>query len=143
MSYPAALKAAFKAYPFGLFVGCLVGTLGFTLLSLLERPAAWHQWLAAPVGAVLIALFAIGFAAVPSLVLGVPAYAWLLHSGRATRGAAAALGLLAGAAAGAWGGWPAALVTSGYGACIGYFTHEAWRADSNNSSKPTPLRGAA
>jgi len=143
VSYLSALKATAKALPFGVALGCLAASLVFTLFVLLTEPGTWKQWLIAPVGALIPALFAAGFAVLPAFLFGLPAYAWLLATRRAAWWSASLLGAFGGVLVGCWAGWEMAVLTGGYGLCVGYFTHEAYRAGANNSSKPTPLRGAA
>ena len=79
---------------------------------------------------------------IPALAFGAPVYAFLWHRGKASWAKALILGLLPGFAllfvATDLGLWSLAC-----GAIVAAATHAVCGAGSNNSFKPTPLRGAA
>ena len=143
MSYVVALKRTMRALPYGVVMGCLMGSLAFCILWIGEHPSSWRHWILAPFGSLLISPFAMAFAALPALLVGAPAYSCLAQSGWARRWSAALLGAAAAALVGSPFGWPAAALCSFYGTCIAYFLHLAYQSGANNSFKPKPLRGSA
>ncbi|TZF80590.1 hypothetical protein [Cognatilysobacter lacus] len=90
----------------------------------------------------IVVLVGLLFAVPVLVVLAAPAYALLLRSGRASLASAAAVGLVPGAVTFAFSrelGWPAIAT----GLFVSLATHWSCKVRPNNSSKPTPLRGAA
>ena len=140
MSYFVTLKRTLHALPYGVLMGCLLGSLAFYVMWIGENPSSWRHWVLGPFGSLLISPFAMAFAVLPALVLGAPAYACLAQSGWARTWSAALLGAAAAALAGSPFGWPVAALCSLYGACIAYFLHRAYQAGAANSPAPKPFR---
>lgn len=143
VSYFVALKRTLRALPYGILMGCLWGSLAFCVLWIGQNPSSWRHWILAPFGSLLISPFAMAFAALPALLVGVPVYSCLARAGWARKWSAAVLGAAAAALVGTPFGWPAAALCSFYGACIAYFLHLAYQAGANIPLKPKPLQGSA
>ena len=138
---PARELAAITAITFA----SLLATAAAMALLLLVLESIWPSELLSRRGA-----FQTGFVAtllvgsLPAVVLGAPSYWLLRRHGRASPIAIRSLGALFGTLVGfvepaftAWGGG-CGLVTAG----LAHMAVEHWLGP-NNSSKPTPLRGAA
>ena len=132
MSYPALLWRTLRALPFGILMGCLCGSLSFSVTWIADDPSSWLHWLLAPFGALLLAPFAMLFAAPPALVIGVPAYALLARLGWARAWSAGLLGAVVAALIGSPLGWGGSAYCGFYGACIAYFLHRACQAGVRN-----------
>lgn len=142
MSYIATLKRTLRALPFGILVGCLWGSLAFSAAWIGENPSSWRHWVLAPFGSLLVAPFAMAFAALPALVVGVPAYSCLAQLGWARWWSAGLLGAVAAALVGSPFGLGAAAFCGFYGGCIAYFSHLAYRAGGESTREaqhPRPV----
>ena len=134
----------------GLPLGCLVGGFGVGLYGYMSGSGAWGTLAAALLSGAVVALVAVLAGILPSLLYGAPVYALASQLGFANLPVVLAIGLFPGALV-----LPLeeniAVVVLLFGACGAVATHllvkrrlsrvRSWGA--NNSSKPTPLRGAA
>jgi uncharacterized membrane protein len=134
----------------GLPIGCLLGGVGFGLFSYLSGPGPWETLSAALLLGGAVALVAVLVGVVPALLYGVPAYAFVSYRGRANSVTALGIGLFPGLITLPFSKDLAVFVLV-FGPCVALVTHLVAKRrlaklhglGANNSSKPTPLRGAA
>ena len=80
----------------GLVLGAILVGLGFAGHSLLSPEASFSRFTAAWSLGLLVAIFAVGYGLLPVLIFGAPAYAILVHHGRANYLTVALLGCIPG-----------------------------------------------
>ena len=144
MKYSAAIGRAVPCSIIGLLGG---GYLASVLLAIgiafSNRSPQVHDWLSVPVAAFPLLAVALVAAAPVTLLVGCPLYAALLQRSLASFTSVLLVVLVVAGAAAALVDPAAGYLVALYGTAIGLVTHIAQRVRSNNSSKPTPLRGAA
>ena len=141
-----ALLATLAALP----LGCLAGGVAFALYGYLSGPGVWDTASVALLFGGAVALVAVLVGILPALLYGAPIYALASQRGRANVAVALAIGVLPGIHLLPLEKELAVFVLV-FGPCVAVATHLLVKRrlsrvrglGANNSSKPTPLRGAA
>ena len=134
----------------GLPLGCLAAGLLFGVYVHFWESGAWESASAALLFASATAFVAVFAGILPALLYGAPAYALASYAGRANALTAGLIGLTPGTVLLLLNQELAVLVLL-FGTCVALATHAVAvrrlarlrSLGANNSSKPTPLRGAA
>ncbi len=142
MKFKEALGKSILPVFGGLMLGGFLASLIFALWLRALDQASFLEWLTSPALAFALLLFASLLAAPVAFVVGWPAYSFLLSRGLATYLSSVAIALALAVIAWLAGEPEIGGLTTLYGVCIAVVTH-ALQVRSNNSFKPTPLRGAA
>jgi hypothetical protein len=144
MKYSAAIGRAIPCSIIGLFGGGYLASLLLAVgIAFSNRSPQIHDWLSAPIAAFPLLAVALLVAAPVTLLVGCPLYAALLQRGLASFVSVLLVVLVVAGATVVLVDPAIGYLVALYGAAIGLVTHTAQRVRSNNSSKPTPLRGSA
>ena len=108
-----------------MLIGGYVGSLIFTLWLRTESSSSFQSWLMSPIYALVVLLFAAGYAVLPVFVFGWPGYAWLIYRGHASYMAALAIAISFTLAVWVFADSSLAAVVGLFGACIALATHSA------------------
>ena len=144
MKYSAAIGRAIPCSVFGLLGGGYLASLLVAVGIGFSNPSPQvHDWLSAPIAAFPLLAVALPAAAPVTLFVGCPLYAALLQRGLVSVVSVLLVVLVVAGATAVLVDPAVGFLVALYGTSIGLVTHAAQRVRSNNSSKPTPLRGAA
>ena len=143
MKYTEALGFSARSCFAGLLIGGYISSLVLSILLSYERHAPLLDWLKTPLQALVVLLFASGFAVLPVALLAMPTYALLVQRERATYWSALAILLIFSGVVWLLTEANTATFVALFGVPIALVTHQAYKVGSNNSFKPKPLRGSA
>ena len=144
MKYSTAIGRAIPCGIVGLFGGGYLASLLIAVGIAFSNPSPQaHDWLSAPIAAFPLLAVALLAAAPVTLLVGCPLYAALLQRSLASVVSVLLVVLVLAGATAVLVDPAVGFLVALYGTAIGLVTHTAQRVRSNNSSKPTPLRGAA